>query len=101
MRNNQTATHDSRITNHESRALCLVPFSLCLALAVAGCGTAQPYVYEDNYLTYHHPFTDAAAEAVRKNAEKDCAERKQDAVKTRSVCSMKECTTHYQCVEKN
>ena len=75
--------------------------TLVAALAVAGCGTAQPYVYEDNYLTYHHPFTEAAADTVRQNAEKTCAKRKQDAVKTRSVCSMKECATHYQCMDRN
>jgi hypothetical protein len=71
-------------------------------LAVAGCAaTTQPMISENNYLTYEHPFTDASAQAVQKNAEKMCAQRKQDAVKTRSACSMKECTTHYQCVDKD
>lgn len=81
------------ITGHSSLV------TLFVMLACAGCGTAQPYVYEDNYLTYHHPFTDAAAAAVRKNAEKECAGRKQNAVKTQSTCSMTECTTNYQCMD--
>jgi len=74
--------------------------TLLVMLAGAGCSTPQMAVYEDNYLTYAHPFTDAAAQAVQRGAEKVCAGRKQDAVKTRSVCSMKECTTHYQCVPR-
>lgn len=78
------------------------PLVTILMLSLAGCaGTAQPLVMEDNYLTYHHAFTDAAALSVQRNAEKVCAQRKQSAIKTSSVCSLKECTTHYQCVEKN
>jgi hypothetical protein len=81
------------VTRHSSLITLLV------TLALAGCST-QPAIEESNYLTYNHPFTDAAAESARQNAEKNCAERKQAAVRTRSVCSLKECTTHYQCVDK-
>ena len=78
------------------------PLSLITLLAVmtlAGCGT-QPDIVEGNYLTYHHPFTEAAFQSVRQNAEKTCAQRKQVAVETRHQCSLKECTTDYQCVDK-
>lgn len=73
--------------------------TLFLTLACAGCGI-QPIISEGNYLTYDHPFTDAAAQAVLQNAGKTCADRKRDAVKTNSVCSLTQCTTHYQCVLK-
>lgn len=77
------------------------PITLLLAAALAGCAApVQPDIVGGNYLTYHHPFTDAAILAARRNAEKVCAERKQAAAQTRSQCSLKECTTHYQCVNK-
>lgn len=72
-----------------------------LALACAGCGTIYPITDESNYLTYDHPFTDAAAQMVLQNAGKICAERKQNAVKTSSACSLTRCTTNYQCVPKD
>jgi hypothetical protein len=72
---------------------------LCLALAGTGCAvTAHPSIIEGDVLTYYHPFTDAAAQAVQQNAAKVCAERRQAAEKTRSTCSLAECTTHYQCM---
>ena len=74
--------------------------TLFLVLACAGCGTINPVINEGNYLTYDHPFTDAAAQAILQSAGKICAERKQNAIKTSSTCSLKQCTTHYQCVDK-
>ncbi len=74
--------------------------TLALVLACAGCGTINPVINEGNYLAYDHAFTDAAAQAVLLNAGKTCADRKRDAVKTNSVCSLTQCTTHYQCVIK-
>lgn len=68
-----------------------------LLVALAGC-TVEPIVMAGNYLTYDHEFTEAAAENVRKNAEKLCGQRKQEAVKTRSVCNLNRCFTDYQCV---
>jgi len=82
------------VTRHASLVTVLV------MLACAGCGTINPAINEGNYLTYDHPFTDAAARAVLQNAEKICAERKLSAVKTTSACSLKQCTTHYQCVDR-
>ena len=69
-------------------------------LACAGCGTINPVIDGGDYLTYEHPFTDAAAQSVQQNAGKTCADRKRDAVKTNSVCSLTQCTTHYQCAIK-
>jgi hypothetical protein len=83
------------ITGHRS------PVTLLLALACAGCATVQPTTMEGNYLTYTHAFTDAAATAARRNAEKLCGDRKQVALRTGGTCSLTECVTHYQCVEKN
>jgi len=68
-----------------------------LLAAVAGC-TAAPIVMDDNYLTYDHAFTQAAADKVEKSAKELCGQRKQAALKTSSVCSLERCFTHYQCV---
>lgn len=77
-----------------------VSFAAALALACAGCGGAYPVTMESNYLTYRHPFTDAAAAAVRRSAEELCGQRKQHAIRTSGACSLNECTTHYQCVSE-
>lgn len=69
---------------------------LIVMLLAAGC--SDLIVAQDNYLTYDHKFTDAATERARLNAEKLCGQRKQAAVKIRSVCSLTRCTTSYQCV---
>lgn len=74
--------------------------ALVLALASAGCAGVYPGTMEANYLTYQHPFSDAAAEAVRRSAESVCAQRKQRAVRTSGACSLTECTTHYQCISE-
>ena len=73
---------------------CLV--LMVLLAAFSGC--TEPEVMAGNYLTYEHPFNDAAAEKVRKSAEEICKQRKQAALKTRSVCSLTRCFTDYQCV---
>jgi len=69
-------------------------------LGFAGCGTIYPNIDEGSYLTYDHPFTDAAALAVLRSAEKICAERKRNAMKSTSTCSLTQCTTHYLCVDQ-
>lgn len=89
------AVHASRIAQRVSWIAAIV-----LALAAAGCGGVYPRTQEANYLTYQHPFSDAAAEAVRRSAEAICAQRKQRAVRTGGTCSLTECTTHYQCVSE-
>jgi hypothetical protein len=79
-----------------ARALFLV----AILTGCAGFGTGNEIVVmESNYMTFEHPFTDAAAEDVRKRAGRLCEQRKQAAIKTESVCSLTKCTTHYQCVD--
>jgi len=72
-------------------------FAFLLVLACSGCGQ-QPWVAEGNYLTYDHPFTEAAAESARRNAEGRCRQRDQTAFETNRVCSLTQCTTRYQCM---
>ena len=54
---------------------------------------------EGQYVTYEHPFTDAAAENARKGADRHCAQRKLAAVKTGGTCTLTRCTAHYQCMK--
>lgn len=70
---------------------------LIALLLVAGCSDLT--VAAGNYLTYDHEFTDAAADRARLNAEKLCGQRKQAAIKTRSVCTLSRCVTDFQCVD--
>ena len=96
--------HKAQVTRHTSQGpgfyFCLMPFALCLAIACTGCGSINPVINEGSYLTYDHPFTDAAALAVLRSAEKICAERKRNAMKSTSTCSLTQCTTHYLCVDQ-
>ena len=71
--------------------------AVVVAAALAGCGP-QPRIFEGNYLTYEHAFTDAADAAVRRNAEATCRQRSQIAVSASRACSLTQCTTSYQCV---
>jgi hypothetical protein len=69
------------------------------AAALAGCGP-QPYIMEGNYFTYDHPFSEASAAAVRKNAEGVCRQRNRAAAETSRACSLTRCTTSYQCLDE-
>ena len=75
---------------------------LPLVALLAGCSglgvNSEILVMESNYITFRHPFTDAAAAAVRAKADSVCKDRKQVAIKTDSACSLTTCTTNYQCV---
>jgi hypothetical protein len=77
--------------------------ALLMVATLTGCasiGAGNPIVVmQGNYMTFEHPFTDAAAEDVRKKAGRLCEQRKQVATRTESVCSLTKCTTHYQCVD--
>ena len=85
------------------RALVLV-----LSLAVcAGCSVGhRDYVSRQgslleghgHLLSYRHAFSEAAADKVRRQAERTCGETKRVAVRTRSTCTMTECFTDYQCM---
>ena len=75
--------------------------------ACAGCANRDyvnleggPYNNLGAFMTFQHDFTDAAAENARRKAEGHCAESKRVAVMTRRVCTMKECTTDYQCMSE-
>ena len=71
-----------------------------LALILTGCAGISTVAMQDNYMTFEHPFTDAAAVEVRRAAERQCAQRKQAAIKTESACSLTKCFTSYECVDK-
>ena len=73
--------------------------AVLVAAALAACGQ-QPWVVGENYMTYDHPFTEAAAESARKNAEGRCRQRGEVAVQTSRACSLTECTTSYQCMSE-
>ena len=71
-----------------------------LALVLTGCADISILSMETmtNYITFEHAFTDEAALRVRSTAEGLCAQRRQAAIKTQSVCSLSKCVTSYQCV---
>lgn len=77
---------------------------LFLTAILTGCAGALPdnviVVRQSNYITFEHPFTDAAAVDVRGRAGKICEQRKQAAIRTERACSLSKCTTSYQCVDK-
>src|SRR5262245_36748783 len=116
----------SRVTNHNSPCAAVKGCSLMnvalrticcsvLLTACAGCATSSlvdilppvsyspSYQYtpygEGKYLIYDHPFTDAAAESVGKNAERQCGRRRLTAVKVSSPCSLERCTTYFYCMD--
>jgi len=85
------------VTGHRSL------ITLFLVLAFAGCSTPkflgdgiQASYFDDN-LRYEHPFTEAAAEAARRDAERECTSRKKTAVKSPGVCTLTRCVTNYLC----
>jgi hypothetical protein len=91
----------------------MTPRALLIAALLLGCsgcnlssfcpgcdGVTIATPLESNYITFEHPFTDAAADEARIRAERICGQRKQIAFKTASACSLTRCTTHYQCADK-
>ena len=73
---------------------------LTLAIACAGCAPFEIVTMESDYITYRYGFTDAAAAEVYKSAERLCGQRKEVPVRTSNACSLTDCTTSYQCVDK-
>ena len=73
---------------------------IALTAACAACAPFEIVTAEGNHLTYRHPFTETSAAQARKSAERLCGQVKQVPVKTGEVCSLTECTTHYQCMSK-
>jgi hypothetical protein len=72
--------------------------SVGLAAALAGCTPNYLIVGQENFYTFERPFTDAAAELSRKQAEQGCAYRRMIAIKTSDVCEETKCFTNYQCI---
>jgi hypothetical protein len=88
------------VTGHRSL------ITLLLVLAFAGCSSPsrlsdgiQARYFDDN-LRYEHPFTEAAAEAARRDAERECTSRKKAAVKSQGTCTLTRCVTNYLCADK-
>ena len=84
-----------------------IAFHLSLITLLLQCGcsylpntTSGSDFLTSNYLSYEHPFTDAAAAGARKTAERECSYRKQVAVRTGGTCSLTRCTTNFQCLDK-
>ena len=73
-----------------------------LVLTAGGSGCAGNYriTSAENFYTYEHPFTDATAEIVRKDADTSCSGRRMVAIQVSNVCDMTKCFTVYQCVGK-
>jgi hypothetical protein len=71
-----------------------------LVLVLTGCAHFSIVSMEANYITFEHAFTDEAAAQVRSRAEGICKQRKREAIKTQSACSLTKCVTSYQCVAK-
>lgn len=81
-------------------SLLIATSSFCL---LTGCVEYQVTFAdpEENYLTFSHPFTDSAIAAVEARATQMCAERKQGVIQTSRACSLKKCTTNFQCVAQD
>jgi len=73
---------------------------LALTAACAACAPFEIVTLEGDHITYRRPFTDAGAAEVRKSAERLCGQKNQVPVRTGNVCSLTDCTTHYQCMGK-
>jgi hypothetical protein len=80
---------------------------LATLTACAGCSLGhRDYVSRQgsvlaghgNILSFQHAFSEGAADKVRRQAERHCAETKLLAVLIRRTCTMSECFTDYQCM---
>ena len=75
--------------------------ALALLAVLAGCqGNYLTIADQDDFMSFDHPFTDAAAANVRSRAERTCQARKLVAVRLSSTCSMTKCFTSYQCMSQ-
>lgn len=79
-----------------------LPIVLLASLLLAGCAERNllvGYEKDENFLSFNHSFTDAAAADVRARAERLCGLRKQAVIQTSRTCSLTQCTTNYQCID--
>ena len=84
--------------------------SLITLLVVSGCGVTDTvrtqqvfygdrnYITGTNYLTFEHAFSDTGEADAKRRADSQCAQRKRAAVKTEGRCTLKSCTTSFQCM---
>lgn len=79
-----------------------LPVALLAALLLSACGEKNlliGYEKDENFLSFNHAFTDAAAADVRARAERLCGLRKQAVIQTSRSCSLEQCTTNFQCLD--
>ena len=87
-----------------------VPLLLAVSLAASLAGCASDYTLlttddqnvrtqQTSYYAFNHAFTDKAEIAVRAKADELCAKRKLVAVRTSHACTLKSCTTNFQCMD--
>ena len=79
-----------------------LPVAVLAVLLLAGCAETNylvGYEPDQNFLSFNHPFTDAAAADVRARAVRICGLRKQVVTQTTRNCSLAQCTTNFQCID--
>ncbi len=79
-----------------------IPILGLAVLLLTGCADKSllvGYEKDENFLSFNHPFTDAAAADVRARAERLCGLRKQAVIQTSRTCSLAQCTTNFQCID--
>jgi len=74
-----------------------------LALVAGGADCSGRYMITnaENLYSYERPFTDAAADQVRKDADDLCRRRGRVAIQVSNVCEPTRCFTNFQCVSKD
>lgn len=80
-----------------ARRLLLVAM-LALLTGGADCSGRYMITNAENYYTYDRPFTDAALNQVRRDADDLCRRRGRVAILLSDVCEPTRCFTNYQCV---
>jgi hypothetical protein len=77
----------------------ILGLTVLLLAACADKNLLVGYEPDENFLSFNHPFTDAAAADVRVRAERICGLRKQVVIQTSRTCSLEQCTTNFQCID--
>ena len=98
----RAANGDTRGHEFETNPSRCTPIALLTALLLAACADKSllvGYEKDENFLSFNHSFTDAAAADVRTRAERLCGLRKQAVIQTSRTCSLTQCTTNYQCID--
>lgn len=80
-------------------ALPILGLAVLLLTGCADKSLLVGYEKDENFLSFNHAFTDAAAAEVRARAERLCGIRKQAVIQTSRTCSLTQCTTNFQCID--